>query len=115
MSSYNTLDIIQMCIDELNSTTKEEFDNKKKELGVYNKTYNAKDYISDEIEIIFELDENCVTKQNNISLIVEDEYINSLFGEYDDYNLCDKYNEIEIEINSISINSNKSNIYALAA
>lgn len=46
MSSYNTLDIIQMCIDELNSTTKEEFDKKKKELGVYNKTYNAKDYMS---------------------------------------------------------------------
>lgn len=52
-----------MCIDELNSTTKEEFDKKKKELGVYNKTYNDKDYISDEIEIIFELDDVLQSKK----------------------------------------------------
>lgn len=53
MNNFNALDILQACINELNSTTKEEFDNKRKELGIYNKTYNREEYLNDEVEILF--------------------------------------------------------------
>lgn len=48
------LDIIQDCIDELESTDKEGFDNKKRVLGIYRKVYDRKNYVDDCFEILFE-------------------------------------------------------------
>ena len=47
----SVLDVLQKCIDELDSTTKEEFENKKKELDIQNKTYDKNEYIDEDMEV----------------------------------------------------------------
>lgn len=47
----DVLDVLQKCIDELDSTTKEEFEDKKKELEIQNKTYDKNEYIDEDIEV----------------------------------------------------------------
>jgi hypothetical protein len=44
------LDVLQICIDELDSTTREEFDNKKKRLGIQDKVYNKEEYVDENME-----------------------------------------------------------------
>lgn len=48
----SVLDILQKCIDELNSTTKEEFEDKKKGLGIQNKTYDKEEYVDENTEVV---------------------------------------------------------------
>lgn len=114
MNNFNALDILQVCINELNSTTKEQFDNKRKELGIYNKAYNREEYINDEVEIVFDLDDKINIQQNDFICEYESEFINSLLLQDDEYNTFNQISNIEMET-SFSINCKEHNITALAA
>ena len=46
------LDVLQIFIDELDSTTKEEFDSKKKHLGIQDKIYDKNEYIDVNMEVL---------------------------------------------------------------
>ena len=48
----NILDILQKCIDELDSTTKEEFEDKKKEMELQDKKYNKNEYTDEDVEVL---------------------------------------------------------------
>lgn len=54
MENY-ALDILNRCINELKNTSEEEFFERKKALGLTDKTYNLEDYINDEVEVIIDL------------------------------------------------------------
>lgn len=117
MDNLNALDVLQACINELNLTTKEEFDNKRKKLGIYNKTYNREEYLNDEVEILFELDKSIDVQQNDLILEYENE-INLLLEQDDDYNVYNQKNSIVTGSNyitSISLNCEEPNTPALAA
>lgn len=47
----NVLDVLQKCIDELDSTNKEEFEDKKKELEIQNKIYDKNEYVDEDMEV----------------------------------------------------------------
>lgn len=115
MNNFNALDILQECINELNSTTKEEFDNKRKELGIYNKTYNPEEYINDEVEILFELDKS--TGVHSSDLEYGDEFIILSLDQDDNYNICSQNNSLVIENNYMTNNlcCEQTNSLALAA
>lgn len=120
MSKFNALDILQMCIDELNSTTKEQFDEKRKTLGIYNKTYNPEEYYNEEFEILFNLDEVVNMYGNNYNSVCEVEEVNLLQLEYDKQDMY--YNDntanqrlFDIAIDITNINCKSYDTFALAS
>lgn len=118
MNNFNALDILKACINELNSTTKEEFDNKRKKLGIYDKIYNPKEYMNDEVQIVFNLDENINGLQNDLIWAYESEFTNLSLVQDDEYNICNQNSSIDMEANyitNININCEQPNIAALAA
>lgn len=117
MNDFNALDILQACINELNSTTKEEFDNKRKELGIYNKIYNREEYINDEVEILFELDKSTGVQQNSSNFEYGDEFMILSLDQDDNYNVCSQSNSLVIENNYMTNNlcCEQTNSFALAA
>lgn len=112
MNNFNALDILQACINELNSTTKVEFDNKRKELGIYNKTYNYEEYLNDEVEILFELDESICIQQNGLNFEYGDEFITLSLDQDDNYNLCSQNYSLVTENN---LYCEQNNSFVLAA
>ena len=45
-------EILNNCIDKIKNISKEEFDDNKVKLGIYDKKYNSESYIDDSIEVI---------------------------------------------------------------
>lgn len=117
MNDFNALDILQACISELDSTTKEEFDNKRKELGIYNKIYNREEYLNDEVEILFELDESIGIQLSGFSLEYGDEFIDLSLEQDDNYNVYSQNSSLFIENNYMTNNlcCEQTNSFALAA
>lgn len=118
MNNLNAVDILQVCINELNLTTKEEFNNKRKTLGIYDKIYNHEEYLNDEVEILFELDKSIDVQQNDLMWEYASEFINLSLIQDDDYNMSNQKNSIVMESNyitNISLNCEQPNIAALAA
>lgn len=117
MNKLNAVDILQACINELNTTTKEEFDNKRKALGIYDKMYNREEYLNDEVQILFDMDKSVDVQQNDLICEYENEFINLSLAQDDDYNMYNQSNSIVMESNyitNISLNCEQPNI-ALAA
>ena len=79
MNKLNAVDILQACINELNTTTKKEFDNKRKALGVYDKMYNREEYLNDEVQILFDMNKSVDVQQNDLICEYENEFINLRF------------------------------------
>jgi len=52
MNTYDTLKILDECINELNSLTQDEFNNRLKEKGLYDKVYDDMFYSANGLELI---------------------------------------------------------------
>lgn len=118
MNNLNALDILQACIDELNLTTKDMFNDKKKMLGIYDKTYDRKEYLNHEVEILFDLDRNIDEQQNNLICEYGNEFIDLVLVQDDEYNIFTAMNNEDINngyiTKNIGSNCDQSNV-ALAA